>query len=112
MSEFLSQSTKKILTGTLLCFRILLVSKKLMDKKGGWNITIFCQKRFVSQCQKNVQESFIVSLILVCKDFFCIRGVGHDFCRKILSPSAEKNCTCILCVSLISDIENSYALEG
>ena len=34
------------------------------------------------------------------------------FCRKFLSHSAEKNCTCILCVSLISDIEKSYALEG
>ena len=42
--------------GTLLCFRNFLVSKKLMDKrggggKGGGSITIFSRRFLVSQCQ-------------------------------------------------------------
>ena len=44
--------TKKNSRGTILCFKNCLISKKLMDKRGGGSITIFSQKCFVSQCRK------------------------------------------------------------
>ena len=40
--------------------------------------------------KKIVQEPFIVSLILVCKNFFCIRGVGHDFLPEYLVAQCRK----------------------
>ena len=48
---FLSHSTKKIHSGTLLCLINFVVSKQLMDKGGG-GITILRQKCIVSQHQK------------------------------------------------------------
>ena len=53
---FLSHSTKKILRGTLLCFTKFLVSKQLMDKRGG-GITILRQKCIVSKCRKKLYKN-------------------------------------------------------
>ena len=68
--NFLSHSTKKFHRDTILCFRNFLVSKKLMDKMGGW-----CQD-FLSEIfcgtvpKKFVGESFSVSRISVIEKFF------------------------------------------
>ena len=57
VENLLSHSTKKLRRGTLLCFTKLLVSKKLMDKRGGGGregVSRFSVEKFlVSQCRKN-----------------------------------------------------------
>ena len=55
IESLLFHSTEKLCWGTLLCFTKFLVSKNLMDKRGGedgGSITIFGHNFFLSQCQK------------------------------------------------------------
>ena len=55
IESLLFHSTEKLCWGTLLCFTKFLVSKSLMDKRGGedgGSITIFGHNFFLSQCQK------------------------------------------------------------
>ena len=85
---FLSHSTKKSHRVTLLCFTIFLVSKKLMDKRGGdhhFPSEMYC----VTVPKQNVQKSFSVSLIQVSKTF-CIRGIDHDFLSMFLVSQCRK----------------------
>ena len=49
---FLSHCTKKVQRCTFLCFTNCLLSKQLLDKRGGESNTIFRPKCFVSQCRK------------------------------------------------------------
>ena len=56
IEHLLSCSTEKLRRGTILSFTKLLVSKKLMDKRGGGGrerVSRFSvEKFFVSQCRK------------------------------------------------------------
>ena len=61
--NFLVSQCRKIFRATLLCFTKFLLSKKLMDKRGGGSITIFCQNFFVSAQKIFVGEPVTVSLI-------------------------------------------------
>ena len=68
--KFSSLSTKKIHRDTLLFFRKFLVSKKLMDRRGGGEYHDFQSEMLCLTVPKEiVQESFSVSLIRVSKNF-------------------------------------------
>ena len=70
VKNILSHSNENHRRGTLLCFRSFPVSKKRMDKRGGW-----CQD-FLSEIfcgtvpKKFVGESFSVSRISVIEKIF------------------------------------------
>ena len=55
IENMLPHSTEKLRRGILLCFTKFLVSKKLMERRGGeegGSITFFVHNFFLSQCQK------------------------------------------------------------
>ena len=55
--NFLSLTIEKLRRGALLCFTKFLVSKKIMEEKGGRNVggvSRFSVKIFLSQCRKNL----------------------------------------------------------
>ena len=86
IKNLLSHSTEKPRRGTPLCFRKLLVSKIVREKKGGgyrdFPLKLFCltvPKRFV-------EEPFAVSESFVYRKFLCISGGYHEF---FLSHSTE-----------------------
>ena len=89
--KFSSHSTKKIHRDTLLFFRKFLVSKKLMDKRGGGgSITIFSQKCFVSQCRKKSYRNLSVFHSFGYPKILGIREVGHDILSKTFCLTVPK----------------------
>ena len=94
--NFSSHSTKKIHRDTLLFFRKFLVSKTLMDKRGGRRITIFSQKCFVSQCRKISYRNLSVFHSSGYPKISGIRRVGHDnlsknFCLTVPKKIGEES---------------------
>ena len=58
IENLLSRSTKKLRSGAILCFTKLLVSKKLMDKRGGGGREYhdFLSKSFLSHSAKKIRR--------------------------------------------------------
>ena len=63
---------------SVLCSRKFLKAKKFMVKRGGgWSITIFCRRFFVSHCQKvskGIPSVLCSRKFLVAKKFMDNRG--------------------------------------
>ena len=58
VENLLSHSTEKLRRGTILCFTKLLVSKNLMDKRGGGGREYhdFLSKSFLSHSAKKIRR--------------------------------------------------------
>ena len=91
-NNFLSRRVQKLRGGTRLCFRKLLVSKNVMDKRRGVCITIFCQKLCLTVLKIFVGEPSFVSENFGYRKFLWIREeeVYHNFLSNFLSHSTEK----------------------
>ena len=73
-----------------LCFWKFLVSKKDKDKRGGGNITIFCQNFLSDSAEKLRRGTHQCVINFGYRKILGLRELCHDFVSKILSHSAEK----------------------
>ena len=94
-SNFFVSQWRKISQGNLsvLCSRKNLITKKNMEKRGGGvEYQEFPSKGFCLTLPKNfVGEPISVSLFLGIDNFFCFRGLSHDFLSKIFRLTEQKN---------------------
>ena len=87
--NFFSQDrNEKLCKGTLLFSRKVLVSKKVMDKRG--HITIFSRSFYFSQCRKISWASFQCFRKLGYRKILCIIGVSR-FSLKFFCLTVSKN---------------------
>ena len=78
--KLLSHSTEKLRRVTLLCFTNYLVSKKIMDKRGGREYHDFLSKSFCLTVPKYfIGAQFGVSEKFFYRKFSCIGGGHHGF---------------------------------
>ena len=73
-----------------LCFWKFLVSKKDKDKRGGGNITIFCQNFLSDSAEKLRRGTHQCVINFGFRKILGFRELCHDFVSKTLSHSAEK----------------------
>ena len=77
VENFLFLSTEKLLRGTVLCFRKLLVWKQLRDKKVG--VTYYRRKFFCPKSPKKMWANPPVFQKGSGIKFFCVVGVSRFF---------------------------------
>ena len=90
VENFLFLSTEKILNGTLLCFRELLVWKKIRDKKVG--VSFYRRKFFVSRRRKlSWANTSLFENVSSREKIMDKRGGCHVFPSEIACPKSQKN---------------------
>ena len=102
LKNLLSHRTEQLRRGNL-CFRKILVSKIVKDKRERGGITTFCRKFVVSQYRKTSSRkrgNLCFRKFLVSKKVKDNREGGHhDFPTKICCPTIPKNFVGETCVS-------------
>ena len=113
IENLLSHSTEKLRRGTLLCSTKLLVSKKLMDKRGGGGREYhdFQSKSFLFHSAEKFRRGTLQSVTQIgYRKKLCLRGEYHNFLSKICCLTVPTNFVGeSFSVSSISGIEKFYA---
>ena len=90
--KFLSNSTEKLRSRPLLCFKKILVSKIFMHRKEGEGGIMVLPKIFCLTGPKNfLRGPFCFTKFLVSKNLWIRRGEYHDFLSKIFCLTVPKN---------------------
>ena len=99
----------------MLCYRIFLVAKKFMKKKGEGRVSKFAVERFLSQSADKVRRrSFILSIFSCIEKFYASEGfvtiIRRIFCLTVPKLFVEEAFCAVL--QKYSGGEKVYGKEG